>query len=435
MTAELGTGLQVTSHRRPYASAQDIESSVVCALGSGVRLLGYYMYHGGINPEGQYTTLNEEQRIGGYTTLPIKSYDFEAPINECGRVNDSFGAIRKWNLFVQDFEEELAGMEVILPEELPWGADDMETLRAAVRFDSEKGVGYLFINNHQRNCSMREHNKAAVRICWREQDYVLSLGDVQKDYVYVYRFQLGQNGEVLEITPGSVLCRFGKRIAVYLDKTDLTEAEPEVTETHIFFNRRAADRVYRCSDGLYVTQFKDSIILEKDGCKELITSAEKERVVILREDGSRSVRTFCIDKIFAKAEYKELVKAVDPEGEILYKEYKIYIDPLCGKEKIHNFYLHVDYVGDRAELYEDGKLLDDWYTTGADWNINIRRFGYPTELILRIYDSSNTIPCTFGKGVYYDLPVQSGCILRELSIRPEYHVKFNQVKECFCLKK
>ena len=143
LTAELGTGLQVTSHRRPYASAQDIESNVVCMLGSGANLLGYYMYHGGINVEGQYTTLNEEQRIGGYTTLPIKSYDFEAPISECGKVNDSFGAIRKWNLFVQDFGEELAGMEVFLPKELPEGAEDMDTLRAAVRFDRGSGTGFL----------------------------------------------------------------------------------------------------------------------------------------------------------------------------------------------------------------------------------------------------------------------------------------------------
>ena len=31
-------------------------------LGSGCNLLGYYMYHGGTNPEGKRTTLQESWR-------------------------------------------------------------------------------------------------------------------------------------------------------------------------------------------------------------------------------------------------------------------------------------------------------------------------------------------------------------------------------------
>lgn len=85
MTAELGGGLQVTSHRRPVSKAIDNAGHIICVLGAGANLIGYYMYHGGINPDGKYSDLNEAQSIGGNTTVPRKSYDFDACINEAGK--------------------------------------------------------------------------------------------------------------------------------------------------------------------------------------------------------------------------------------------------------------------------------------------------------------------------------------------------------------
>ena len=57
-------------------------------LGSGSNLLGYYMYHGGTNPEGK-TYLNENQRTKGtnYNDMPVKNYDFQAPLGEFGQKN------------------------------------------------------------------------------------------------------------------------------------------------------------------------------------------------------------------------------------------------------------------------------------------------------------------------------------------------------------
>ena len=75
LTAELGGGLQVTAHRRTWPSPEDIEAQSVCMLGSGANLLGYYMYHGGINPDGKYSTLQESRATGYANDLPVKSYD------------------------------------------------------------------------------------------------------------------------------------------------------------------------------------------------------------------------------------------------------------------------------------------------------------------------------------------------------------------------
>lgn len=63
-------------------------------LGGGANLLGYYMYHGGINPEGKETNL-QESRVTGYNNdLPVKSYDFQTCIRESGEVNESYGRLR-----------------------------------------------------------------------------------------------------------------------------------------------------------------------------------------------------------------------------------------------------------------------------------------------------------------------------------------------------
>ena len=83
-TAELGGGLQVTAHRRTYPYPEDIEAQTICMLGAGANLIGYYMYHGGVNPDGKYTTLQESKATGYANDLPVKSYDCQTCVRENG---------------------------------------------------------------------------------------------------------------------------------------------------------------------------------------------------------------------------------------------------------------------------------------------------------------------------------------------------------------
>ena len=87
------------------------------------------MYHGGINPEGKETTLQESRATGYNNDLPVKSYDFQTCIRESGEVNESYGRLRRLHLLLQDFGEELAGSETCFPEKLPESPEDLHTLR------------------------------------------------------------------------------------------------------------------------------------------------------------------------------------------------------------------------------------------------------------------------------------------------------------------
>lgn len=86
-------------------------------------------------------------------------------------------------------------------------------------------------------------------------------------------------------------------------------------------------------------------------------------------------------------------------------------------------YLEIDYAGDRAEVYLNGHLADDWFTTGEKWHIALKRLGDPKELTLRIYSTDSPIPNPYGGKVYYDLPTKQGCELFKARLIPEYKIR------------
>ena len=157
-TCELGGGMMTAYHRRPYLYPEDAYSMAIVKLGSGSNLLGYYMYHGGTNPEGK-AWLNEMQRTPAtnYNDMPVKTYDFQAPLGEFGQKNPHYYMLRKLHLFMHDWGDVLAPMEAAFPcpQDIPKGDDSF--LRWSYR--SKDGAGFIFINNYERlqNLSTKSH--------------------------------------------------------------------------------------------------------------------------------------------------------------------------------------------------------------------------------------------------------------------------------------
>lgn len=159
-TAELGGGMHHKILRRPILDSRDTEAMALCRLGEGANMLGYYMYHGGSQPLGRTGRLVEGD-------MPLVSYDFQAPLQEFGKTNASYYALKHLHQFIQDFGRELAQMTPTLPKERPEAADPGK-LRYALR--SKGNRGFLFFNNHQRYLKMpaREDIKFAVTLDDRE---------------------------------------------------------------------------------------------------------------------------------------------------------------------------------------------------------------------------------------------------------------------------
>ncbi|MGO9641279.1 MAG: beta-galactosidase [Candidatus Acidiferrales bacterium] len=147
-TAEMGGGMELSYHRRPLIAADDIAAMDLTKLGSGVSLYGYYMFHGGTNPDGKLTTLEESQATGYLNDVPVKSYDFQAPLGEFGQLHPSFRAVKIFHMFLGDFGSSLAPMTPYFPKKMPVSRNDTTTPRVSARLQGNHG--FLFINNYQR---------------------------------------------------------------------------------------------------------------------------------------------------------------------------------------------------------------------------------------------------------------------------------------------
>lgn len=150
-TCELGGGMATAYHRRPYVYPEDAYSMALVKLGSGSNLLGYYMYHGGTNPESTTgITLNETQRTLGTANndLPVVTYDFQAPLGEFGQTYPQYYMLRPLHLFMQDWGELLAPMEATFPAPQDLKKGDDSQLRWAIRSEGDRG--FIFINNYER---------------------------------------------------------------------------------------------------------------------------------------------------------------------------------------------------------------------------------------------------------------------------------------------
>lgn len=161
-TCETGGGMPSSYHRRPMIRADDVAALAMVKIGSGSNLQGYYMYHGGSNPEGKLTTLQESQATGYPNDLPTISYDFQAPLREYGQVDDSYHSLRPLHLFLADFGERLAPLPMAMPDMVPEGIDDRHTLRWAARSDGKQA--FVFVNNYQRLEPLPEHSAVQFQL-------------------------------------------------------------------------------------------------------------------------------------------------------------------------------------------------------------------------------------------------------------------------------
>ena len=112
-TCELGGGNQVTHHRRPIIKPMDVYSLAIVTFGCGNNLIGYYMYHGGINPIGKLSTTQETKETGYPNDYAVLSYDFQAPLSEFGEAREHYRLLNQINLFAQDFGAVIAPMELV----------------------------------------------------------------------------------------------------------------------------------------------------------------------------------------------------------------------------------------------------------------------------------------------------------------------------------
>ncbi|WP_457947463.1 beta-galactosidase [Pseudarthrobacter sp. alpha12b] len=158
-TCELTGGMATAYQRRPWPQGRDVAAVANNKIGSGSGWQGYYMFAGGTNPA---AGLQESQATGYPNDLPVFDYDFHAPVGVSGRLEPSFGLLRRQHAFLAAFGDRLAPMPSTLPEWVPAGNGDAETLRWALRSDGVSG--FVFITWHQPHIPLLEYTGAQFRL-------------------------------------------------------------------------------------------------------------------------------------------------------------------------------------------------------------------------------------------------------------------------------
>ncbi|HEX5324939.1 MAG TPA: beta-galactosidase [Capsulimonadaceae bacterium] len=204
---EIGGGMLTSYHRRIVVTPKDIESLGLAKLGSGNNLQGYYMYHGGTNPDGKLTTLQESQATGYWNDLPEKTYDYQAPLGEFGQVREHYHRLRRMHLFLRDFGQDLAGMPTRLPDDRPATAEDTSTLRWCIRTNGKSG--FLFVNNYQRLMPMPRKENVQFQLQLAKGDLRIPAEPttVPADCAFFWPFHLDMDGAHLVYATGQPICR------------------------------------------------------------------------------------------------------------------------------------------------------------------------------------------------------------------------------------
>jgi len=215
-TAEMGGGNQITYHRRPIIVSDDVTALTVAKVGSGANLMGYYMFHGGSNPIGKLSTLQESKATKYPNDYPIISYDFLSPIGEWGQLRPSYRAFKSVHTFLNEFGDRLVQYYPTFPERKPAGVGDNSVLRFAVR--SKGNSGFVFISNFQRQLEMKDLDN--VQFTLKLTDGSLTFPKtpltINKNLQAILPFNMDMDGLNLKYATAQPLCRIEGATPLYV---------------------------------------------------------------------------------------------------------------------------------------------------------------------------------------------------------------------------
>lgn len=389
--AEMGVGIQMIYTRRPIVTAKAAEALMVRTLGSGANGIGYYMYHGGSTPKMGPTAFFSDEPMG----MPKISYDFQAPLGEFGLEHGSYRALRLLHLFLNDFSEQLAPMETVLPKGYAQLTPaNRETLRYAARVKGKSG--FVFMVNFQDHDTARIDQKdLCLRLKFAEETLRIPAQGtftLPKDESLILPFNFRMEDASLKYATAQLLLKLDdKGMEHYFFFV------PEGIHPEFMFDKATVAGKYRYTPeaGLKSTftvktaggkRFKVTTLTREqalNACKVdgklLLTSSmvlSGEKGVRLLNMGNPVFRYVMYPSAKGFKEQTAEVPAVQPE----YTSRKVGSRRLAvrfsGKDypQVNDYFLRLNYVGDVAMAFLKGELVLDHFYYGAPWQISLKRF-------------------------------------------------------------
>jgi hypothetical protein len=242
--AEIGPGMMSSWAKRITIDPNVVTAMALTKLGCGNNMPGYYMYQGGINPDGEAppVLVADKSPLPGATPpatdsdavndmgvtlppvarlkfvmdslqethpnfMPFKDYDFQTALGACGEVRDQFHTLLQQHLFLQDFGGALARMPAFFPDQKPASLSDFQTLRWDVRSDGTSG--FLFFSNEQPAIPLPAHDYVQFQLKTQAGDLLIPAKPVNipSGAYGIWPFNLNCDGIVIRYATAQPLCR------------------------------------------------------------------------------------------------------------------------------------------------------------------------------------------------------------------------------------
>ena len=431
--AEFGAGLPAMYRRRTLVSADDIASMLPVQLGSGVNLMGYYMFHGGRNPVGR-TTLEESTQSGGYNDTPAISYDFNAPLGPDGQQRPVLAKLRPFHAFLHDFGSRLAAMTVRRPDRVSASPADLQTPRWSVRANGDSG--FVFFNNHVRQYAMPTFRdvRFSVRLPAGTLVFPSQPITIPHGAYFIWPFNFDMDGTRLNYATAQPLARLdaGREGIVYVfEASEGIAAEFSIGQQVLTMEPGAAPREI----GHAVGRPLRILVLRPDQAQQLVIGelAGRRRLILtqaqawfdasglqLRSVGESRQHVAIFPALERPAAHGAALRPAPTEGvfQALDLEWpartplasfsvlreagtapSVMKGGLAGAalqpipeafkaaaawritlprdalEGVDDTLLELDFVGDIARLFAGTRMLDDWYYNGQRWQVGLRHLG------------------------------------------------------------
>ena len=416
---EIGGGMQQYYRHRPVVPPASVGAMNTVILGNGSNIMGTYVYHGGLNPEGGRSWLGEFR-------VPRLSYDYQAPLGEFGQRRPHYDMLRRIYYFIQRAQEQLAIAAPQLPSDQALVIPaDTESLRAAVRADSH-GRGYLFVNNFQDHAQVPPKPDTRIAVLTPDGE-TLSFPAAgrfdfapESSYILPFNFDLAgialKQGGTQFITSRKdqnatehffFFAPKGMEKPHYLFRgaVDVEGAPAETTGTDTLVSVPSAQRssfvVKTGATSARITTLTESESLGfwQDRCASRQVTLLTKAGVIFHEDGIELYQLGDPRFHFELLDDQE----VSPKSEIALKKTagrdgfvgfeaevpscngsitstelksgKVHVTFSEGAfENIHDLFLRTRYRGDTGMAFVSGRMVHDNFQAGNPWEIGLRQF-------------------------------------------------------------
>lgn len=401
LTCEIGGGMMSSYHRRIRVDPREIFSLALVKLGSGSVSPGYYMYHGGTNATGR-TTLMEAQdtAMTNWNDLPVKNYDFQAPLGQYGQERPHYRTLRRLHYFLHDFGAQLAELGTTLPDDRPSGKDDLNTLRWSVRGGDAKG--FLFVNNYERGRTLlsKANVQFAVKfpgagtITLPARPATIPEGAM---FIWPLNLDLGAGKLVWSTAQSLAVVGAGAEATWYFYETPGVSAEFVFRDARVTIPSRRA-QFELLSDGskrVHTIEAGREPVIRLDSTIRIVLLSEADSLAFLRdprtgavrfeETPRESVESLAIERIHPAGLARDVklgrapkpVAAAPTDADFAAAAvWRIKI-PSGLRPETHPL-LRLNYAGDVARVFVDGELVNDDFYNGAPLEIGLWR--HPTAL-------------------------------------------------------